>query len=594
MDKAIYDWSVNAADNGDADSSFTEAENMAAGLVNNSERAIMARHAAFIALIGGNTALVSYSGTGNAYTVASPSGHAFGAFPTGLIFTFIPNATNSGASTLALDGMTAKDIRLPDGTATPAGALVSGVAYLMRYTGSEFRMISGAPGAGATLYQPKDADLDTWATLTPSANFQTLVTQTFPQMRASLDLEAGVDFNAYSARLADIAALGVTADNFLVANGSNIVLKTPADSRTSLGLGTAAVVADSSLVHISGAESFTGVKSARPSASGVRFNVGPDYNSGVAIETGESVLDIRAWTGAPTLRLSRHNISAWDIEIDSSGNLDVNGPSGQNMSFTAANTFEINGNTATHAGNIQSQIQALGSVNFGDGSFYAQLTGGLALFQYDTSDNSYYDRANNRYVWQVGGSAVGRLDSTGFQTGSGVPYNQSGKQAIPIPASAMIPRTTNGAATGLTQLANGIMLSTLDFDGTTQEFAQFSMAMPKGWNESTITAQFGWTADSGSGAAQWGIRAVAISDDDVLNASFGTGQVVTDTMTATGDLMITAETSAVTIAGSPAEGDFVVFEVYRVPADAADTLNGIDAKLAFVRLFITTNAANDA
>ena len=593
MDKAIYDWSVNAADNGDADSSFTEAENMAAGLVNNSERAIMARHAAFIALIGGNTALVSYGGAGNAYTVASPSGHAFGAFPTGLIFTFIPNATNSGASTLALDGMTAKDIRLPDGTATPAGALVSGVAYLMRYTGSEFRMISGAPGAGATLYQPKDADLDTWATLTPSANFQTLVTQTFPQMRASLDLEAGVDFNAYSARLADIAALGVTADNFLVANGSNIVLKTPADSRTSLGLGTAAVVADSSLVHISGAESFTGVKSARPSASGVRFNVGPDYNSGVAIETGESVLDIRAWTGAPTLRLSRHNISAWDIEIDSSGNLDVNGPSGQNMSFTAANTFEINGNTATHAGNIQSQIQALGSVNFGDGSFYAQLTGGLALFQYDTSDNSYYDRANNRYVWQVGGSAVGRLDSTGFQTGSGVLYNQSGKQAIPIPASAMKPRATTGAAIGTTETATfKINYDTLDFDGTGGEFAQFMIAMPKGWNESTVSFQAIWMGGATGGVA-WGLQGVAISDDDLADASFGTAVTVVDSVTATTDVMMTSESGAITIAGSPAEGDLVVFQIFRDPTHASDTM-AADAKLIAIRLFITTNAPNDA
>ena len=42
--------------------------------------------------------------------------------------------------------------------------------------------------------QAYDADLTTWAGLTPSANFQTLVTQTFAQMRASLDLEAGTDF----------------------------------------------------------------------------------------------------------------------------------------------------------------------------------------------------------------------------------------------------------------------------------------------------------------------------------------------------------------------------------------------------------------
>ena len=44
--------------------------------------------------------------------------------------------------------------------------------------------------------QAYDADLDTWAELTPSANFQTLVPQSFAQMRASLDLEPNTDFYA--------------------------------------------------------------------------------------------------------------------------------------------------------------------------------------------------------------------------------------------------------------------------------------------------------------------------------------------------------------------------------------------------------------
>lgn len=208
--KAIYDWSTTAADNGTVDASLTQAEGMAAGAVNNSSRQEMAREAAFIALLGGNTALVTYGGAGNAYTVASPSGHAFSAFPTGLIFTFIPNATNSGAATLALDGMAAKDIKLPDGTACPSGAIVSGVAYLLRYTGTEFRIVAGAGGVG--LFQPKDADLDTWAGLTPSANFQTLVTQTFAQMRDSLDLEIGVNVQAYDADLTTWAGLTPSAN----------------------------------------------------------------------------------------------------------------------------------------------------------------------------------------------------------------------------------------------------------------------------------------------------------------------------------------------------------------------------------------------
>lgn len=55
------------------------------------------------------------------------------------------------------------------------------------------------PEAIGLTVQAYDADLTTWASLTPSANFQVLVTQTFAQIRASLDLEAGTDFYSISA-----------------------------------------------------------------------------------------------------------------------------------------------------------------------------------------------------------------------------------------------------------------------------------------------------------------------------------------------------------------------------------------------------------
>jgi hypothetical protein len=172
-------------------------------------------------------------------------------------------------------------------------------------------------------------------------------------------------------------------------------------------------------------------------------------------------------------------------------------------------------------------------------------------------------------------------------------YN-GGVQSIPILASAMTARTTNGAAAGLTETTtNKVMLSVLDFDAGTDEFAQFLFPMPKSWDESTITAQFIWTAASGSGDVVWGIQAVAISNDDALDAAFGTAQTVTDTLTATGDQCTTSFTSAVTIGGTPAEGDLVCFQVYRDANNGSDTL-GVDARLIGIRLNITTNAADDS
>ena len=179
-------------------------------------------------------------------------------------------------------------------------------------------------------------------------------------------------------------------------------------------------------------------------------------------------------------------------------------------------------------------------------------------------------------------------------TVGGVAARVAGKTAVPIPASAMVPNTTNGAAAGTTETTtNKVMYRTLDFDTTTQESAQFLIPMPKGWNESTVTFQACWTAASGSGGVAWDLAGVAFSDDDALDTAFGTAQQVTDTLLSAGDAHWTSESSAITIAGSPAANDLVIFRVRRVPADASDTL-GVDAKLIAIRLFITTDAANDA
>jgi hypothetical protein len=169
-----------------------------------------------------------------------------------------------------------------------------------------------------------------------------------------------------------------------------------------------------------------------------------------------------------------------------------------------------------------------------------------------------------------------------------------GKQTIWIPASAMTSRTTNGAASGTSEsTTNKVMQLTLDFDSTTQEFAQFNVAFPKSWDESTVTAEFFWTAASGTGDVVWGLQGVALSNDDAIDTAFGTAVEVTDTLIATGDIHRTSATGAITIAGTPSDGDLCFFQIYRDPADGADTFSA-DAKLLGIKLFFTTDAVNDA
>lgn len=169
-----------------------------------------------------------------------------------------------------------------------------------------------------------------------------------------------------------------------------------------------------------------------------------------------------------------------------------------------------------------------------------------------------------------------------------------GVQSVPIMAAAMTARTTNGAAIGTAELTtNKIMLAALDFDQSTIEYAQFMFPMPKSWDEGTVTAQFIWTASSGSGDVIFGIQAVALSNDDALDTAFGTAQEVTDTLLSANDQHTTAFTSAVTIGGTPAEGDLVVFQVYRKASAGGDTI-AADVKLLGIRLNYTTNAADDS
>jgi hypothetical protein len=81
---------------------------------------------------------------------------------------------------------------------------------------------------------------------------------------------------------------------------------------------------------------------------------------------------------------------------------------------------------------------------------------------------------------------------------------------MPVLAAAMTPRTTSGAQQARASRDEQDHAATLDFDGTA-EYAQFIFPMPKSWNESTVTAQFIWSAPGGTGNVIWGIQGVAIT-----------------------------------------------------------------------------------
>lgn len=214
--------------------------------------------------------------------------------------------------------------------------------------------------------------------------------------------------------------------------------------------------------------------------------------------------------------------------------------------------------------------------------------GAIRLHNLTTAQRDALTPAAGQVVYNTTTSAMN------VYTSAWTPFGSGGTQQFWMPASAMIPRITNGPSRGFTeQTTNKNTHESLDFDQTTQEFAQFSVGMPKSWNEGTVTFVPYWTAASGTGGVVFGLAGVATSDDDALDVAFGTAQTSTDTLIATGDCHVGSTSSAITIAGTPADNDYVTFQLNRTVADASDTLTA-DAKLLGILLIITTNADTDA
>ena len=171
----------------------------------------------------------------------------------------------------------------------------------------------------------------------------------------------------------------------------------------------------------------------------------------------------------------------------------------------------------------------------------------------------------------------------------------AGKETMWIPSSAMYGATTNGAdAQQVETTATRPDMKVLDFDASTAEYAQFSVAFPKSWAAGTVTYQVYWTPGStNTGNCIFGLQGVSCGDSDTIDVAYGTAAEVTDAGIGTvEDQQITSESGAVTITAAAA-GEQTYFQLYRDAADGSDTFSA-DARVLGVRLFFTTDLANDA
>jgi hypothetical protein len=203
------------------------------------------------------------------------------------------------------------------------------------------------------------------------------------------------------------------------------------------------------------------------------------------------------------------------------------------------------------------------------------------------------DDSNIGIALKTKGSGVIQAEDGG---GTVAAVKIAGKESIWVPVTAMYGATTNPPdAAQVETTALRPDMKVLDFDAGTDQFAQFSVAFPKSWDEGTVTYQVFWSpASTNTGDCIFGLQGVACGDSDTIDVAYGTAVTVTDAGIGTvEDQQVSSESGAVTIAGSPAVDQQSYFQLYRDANAGGDTFSA-DARVLGVKLFYTTDAANDA
>lgn len=144
---SVLNWSGTAADNDDADLSngIDWREGQLPATVNNSSRSMMAALYKYVRDTSGD---LTSTGSANAYVLTTAQ--TITAYAEPLILAFKANFSCTGAATINVDGLGAKDILRRDGTATQSGDIVSTGCYVIAYSDALTKFIGiNISGAGA-------------------------------------------------------------------------------------------------------------------------------------------------------------------------------------------------------------------------------------------------------------------------------------------------------------------------------------------------------------------------------------------------------------------------------------------------------------
>jgi microcystin-dependent protein len=475
-------------------------------------------------------------GTANAITLTS--GFSYATYVAGATFSFIVAAANTSSTvTIAVDGLAAKSLKI--GASLPdIGALVVATIAVIKYDGTDFQLISSG----------------TAPTAIPVGTVLAYSGSTVPVGILECYGQA-VSRSTYATLFA------VISTTFGAGDGSTTFNLPDLRGRT-----------------IFGEDDMGGSSANRITSAGAGFD-------------GDT---LGATGGAETVELVEGNLPA---HTHSDGTLAA-ASSGAHTHFVvnADTSGSGAGDNVTATDQITANRGGVTNDNYTLGGTATEATLGL------TSSNGAHTHDVTGATGSVGsGTALNIMPPCMVLKwcivalpGAALAVSPVGRNEQWFGARLMTARAANGAGSATLDSGNtDITLPVFDFDTSSQEYVQFEWTPPKRWNGGTVTFQPYWTTTATSSPAEtavFSLAGVAISNDDSLNATMGTEQTSSDVVIALNDLHIGPESAAITIGGTPAEADLVVFQLSRVVG--SDNAAG-DTRIIGVKLFWNSDAASD-
>jgi hypothetical protein len=385
----VQQWSTTAASNSTADTGLpTSANTMAGTDLDDMDRGIMAAVRRYVKDVGGG---VTVGGSAEEITLTTNQAISSTHQALGFSIRFKAGATNTGAVTVAVDGLNAVALKNASGEDLAAGDIISGGIYDIAYDGSTYKLLGGAGQ-----FQPVDDDLTAIAALSKTdgnfivGNGTTWVAESGATARASLGLTIGSDVQAYSATLAAVAGGTYTGAASITTLGTVV---TGTWSATTIALdkgGTGATTASGARSNL-GLTIGTDVQAYSATLAAVAGGTYTGDNSITTVGTitsgtwnGTTIAVANGGTGATTASGARSNLGLGTAATVNTGTSGATVPL-----LNAANTWSLaqtflSGLIA--AGDVTFNAAGGGTVTVGDGSGDLVVIQGRAVTWADVAD----------------------------------------------------------------------------------------------------------------------------------------------------------------------------------------------------------------